>query len=260
MSSQERYVDTLQVIKGFCAKSDGKDKLTALVQYLCMFLSAGEPGTLKKIQASVTAARKVFRIMRPLEAMTPLLIQPKLSGSQPWQHEATAKLKDLLMATYFAADHVVWAFQIGLITDKKVGERAQKVSLYSWALGSITTMILEGNAILRVSARQRPGETEVDWAKRQEQARQEVSQHLLVFVHGLMQALTAVGLLQLLPWKPRTVGLLGSIASAMNCYFLLPPFPKRAPALKPAAAVSGAVPAGASEAGQVAGKLVAKVA
>ena len=53
-----------QVIKGFCAKADGKDKLTALVQYACLFASAGEPGSLRKVQASVTAARKVFRIMR----------------------------------------------------------------------------------------------------------------------------------------------------------------------------------------------------
>jgi hypothetical protein len=61
------------------------------------------------------------------------------------------QLKDLLMATYFAADHVVWAFQIGLIADKKTGERSQKVSLWSWALGSLLTMIIEANAILSVS-------------------------------------------------------------------------------------------------------------
>ena len=33
-------------------------------QYVCMFLSAGEPGNIKKIQTSVAAARKVFRVMR----------------------------------------------------------------------------------------------------------------------------------------------------------------------------------------------------
>ncbi len=55
------------------------------------------------------------------------------------------------MATYFAADHVVWAHQIGLLPDKKLGERAQKTSLWSWALGSICTMVLEATAILRVS-------------------------------------------------------------------------------------------------------------
>jgi hypothetical protein len=55
------------------------------------------------------------------------------------------------MATYFAADHVVWAYQIGVISDKKIGERSQKVSLWSWALGSVLTMIIEANAILSVS-------------------------------------------------------------------------------------------------------------
>jgi hypothetical protein len=61
------------------------------------------------------------------------------------------QLKDVLMATYFAADHVVWAYQIGVISDKKIGERLQKVSLWSWALGSVLTMIMEANAILSVS-------------------------------------------------------------------------------------------------------------
>ena len=41
----------------------------------------------------------------------------------------------------------------------------------------------------------------------------------------------AVGLLQLRPMKPRTVGLIGVIASLMNCYMLYPKLP--APALTP---------------------------
>jgi hypothetical protein len=57
------------------------------------------------------------------------------------------------MATYFAADHVVWAHQIGLLSSKASGERAQKVSLYSWALGSLATMVLEAHTILAVRAR-----------------------------------------------------------------------------------------------------------
>jgi hypothetical protein len=44
----------------------------------------------------------------------------------------------------------VWAYQIGVISDKKIGERSQKVSLWSWALGSVLTMIMEANAILSV--------------------------------------------------------------------------------------------------------------
>lgn len=99
---------------------------------------------------------------------------------------------------------------------------------------------------LQVSSRRLAGESDAEWAKRQEAARAEINQRLLVFIHGSLQALTAIGLLQLYPFKPRTVGLLGTLASALNCYFLLPPFPKRKPALEAANGTEG--------------KLVAKVA
>lgn len=46
-----------------------------------------------------------------------------------------------------------------------------------------------------------------------------------------VQTLLAAGLLQLRPMKPRTVGLIGVIASLMNCYMLYPKLP--APALTP---------------------------
>jgi hypothetical protein len=105
---------------------------------------------------------------------------------------------------------------------------------------------------LQLSSCRVAGETDAEWAKRQDAARTEINNRLLVFIHGGLQALTAAGLLQLYPFKPRTVGLLGTLASALNCYFLLPPFPKRAaPAGKPALAAAN----GAAE-----GKLVAKVA
>lgn len=255
------YTDSLQVIKGFCAKADGKDKLTALVQYACLLASAGEPGNLKKVQASVTAARKVFRIMRPLESLTPLLVQPGFQGKQAWQIEAIQKLKDILMAVYFAADHAVWAYQIGLISDKAVGERFQKVSLWGWALGSVCTVVLEAVAIAEAAAPRRDGESDAEWAKRQDAAKNEINGRLLVLFHGLVQAGTAAGLLQVVAMRPRTIGLLGTVASAINCYFLLPPLPKRAPkpSPAPAAAGGGALPLVPSAA-EAMGKLVPKIA
>jgi hypothetical protein len=54
----------MQGLTNFLDKSDGRDKLLATVQYVAMFISAGQPGDVKKIQASVTAARKVFRILK----------------------------------------------------------------------------------------------------------------------------------------------------------------------------------------------------
>lgn len=156
------------------------------------------------------------------------------------------------MAVYFAADHVVWAYQIGLISDKTVGERAQKTSLWGWALGSLCTVLLETIAIMELAAPRREGESDADWAKRQEAARKETNGRLLVLFHGLVQAGTAAGLLQVVAMKPRTVGLLGTIASVINCYFLLPPFPTRERVSKPTAV--------AVAAGEAAGKLVPKMA
>lgn len=59
------------------------------------------------------------------------------------------------MAMYFGADHFVWAYQIGLTTDKAAGERWSKISLYSWALGSVCTVLTESYQIARLSVKRR---------------------------------------------------------------------------------------------------------
>eukprot|EP00798_Chlamydomonas_sp_ICE-L_P016871 gene16871-23142_t len=218
------YKEHLQVLNGFLAKSDGKDKLTALIQYACLFLSAGEPGNIKKVQASVTAARKVFRVLK----MDCLLNQPGCTGKQPVVTEAVNKLKSLLMAMYFGADHIVWAHQIGLATDKTSLERWQKVSLWSWAMGSVATVIVESWMIAEGSVVRREGEREEDFNQRVAVARKEANARMLTLIHGLVQAALAAGLLQVLPFKPRTLGVLGVVASAMNCYFLMPSYPVKA--------------------------------
>jgi hypothetical protein len=55
------------------------------------------------------------------------------------------------MAIYFGADHLVWAYQIGLTTDKAAGERWQKLSLRAWALGSLCSVAVETYQILMSS-------------------------------------------------------------------------------------------------------------
>jgi hypothetical protein len=49
---------------------------------------------------------------------------------------------------------------------------------------------------------------------------------LLSLVFLPLQAALAMGLLELRPWKPRTVGALGIIASLINCYMLYPSVPQ----------------------------------
>ena len=48
------------------------------LQYAAMFVAAGQPGDVKKVQASVATARKVFRIMRVrvLVNRAPYVLQP----------------------------------------------------------------------------------------------------------------------------------------------------------------------------------------
>ncbi|KAI3436582.1 hypothetical protein D9Q98_005998 [Chlorella vulgaris] len=231
-----------KLLTQFLDKSDGRDKLLAAVQYAAMFVAAGQPGDVKKVQASVATARKVFRIMRPLEALNPILQNPAM-GSRPLWVEALIKLKPLLMSIYFGADHVVWAQQAGLLNNKSLTDRAQKTSLYGWFGGSLCTIILELYELAAQTARQ-PGESTEAYAARQDKIQPEVTKRCLTLIHACFQAALAMGLLELRPWKPRTVGALGIIASLMNCYMLYPQSPAplfagwltkcRTPALKTA--------------------------
>jgi hypothetical protein len=112
-----------------------------------------------QVKSAVAHPRTLPRALNPHLAITALCGTLWHSGhvdpiiTSPSLPHAPVQVKDLLMALYFAADHVVWAHQIGLLQDKRTGERAQKVSLWSWALGSVTTMILEANTILAVSGK-----------------------------------------------------------------------------------------------------------
>uniref|UniRef100_A0A7S0YFR0 Peroxisomal biogenesis factor 11 n=1 Tax=Polytomella parva TaxID=51329 RepID=A0A7S0YFR0_9CHLO len=238
------FADHLTVLNGFLAKADSKDKLTALIQYACLYISGGEAGNIKKIQASVTAARKVFRVMRPLEVISPLLLQPGLSGKAPVTLELINKVKTLCMATYFAADHINWAWQIGILNDKAIGEKFGRISLFGWGIGSILTVVGEAmqmNAQLRAAADavavegRRADESEADYERRltaaeaaAAAAQSKARQHLFVLAHGGVQAILAFGLLGKIKLSPRTTGLLGVTASVMNCYLLFPAYPKAA--------------------------------
>lgn len=215
----------LKALNSFLKQSDGRDKLTAAVQYAAMFVSAGEAGDAKKVQTSVAAARKVFRIFRPLEAASPVLLNPALNPKKPLLLELLNKLKSILMAIYFAGDHVVWASQAGLYTDKEGTDKAQKMSLWSWALGSVCTIVSECYELVQLSKPPSTKDGQEEWDIKRMKAQAEINTRMITLVHSLFQTLLAVGLLQLRPMKPRTVGLIGVVASLMNCYMLYPKLP-----------------------------------
>ena len=80
---------------------------------------------------------------QPLEVLNPVLTNPALDRNKPLALEIIGKLKPVLMAIYFAADHVVWAQQAGLLANKDLTNHAQKCSLYGWFGGSLCTIVQE---------------------------------------------------------------------------------------------------------------------
>lgn len=61
LSRVDNYVKAAQ---GFLAKSDGRDKLLATLQYAAMVAAAGEAGRALKVQKNLSAARKPFRLLK----------------------------------------------------------------------------------------------------------------------------------------------------------------------------------------------------
>jgi hypothetical protein len=97
------------------------------------------------------------------------------------------QLKSILLAMYFGADHVVWAHQIGLVSNKDSLARWSKVSLWSWALGSVAAGLGEVYNLSQVDLERREGESAEEYGKRQELNRAVVNQKLLVVIHCALQ-------------------------------------------------------------------------
>ena len=205
--------------------------------------------SLKRTQASITSARKVFRILKPLEMLMPIYQNPSLDWRKPLHVEVLKKLKCLCMALYFGMDHVVWMKQAGLIV--KDIQSYQKASMLGWLGGSCwcvpstllvrssddsrpTTHSLRSFAStiwveleeLQLNLKKRYGETDEAYKERQAKEEKEMRKKALVLVHAVCQALLALGLLSLLRkdarkrWSPRTVGVFGVLASAVNCWMM----------------------------------------
>eukprot|EP01025_Chloroclados_australasicus_P051347 TRINITY_DN5974_c0_g1_i2.p2 TRINITY_DN5974_c0_g1~~TRINITY_DN5974_c0_g1_i2.p2 ORF type:complete len:239 (-),score=24.56 TRINITY_DN5974_c0_g1_i2:395-1111(-) len=223
------HLVAVQATNALLAKSDGRDKFIATIQYVLMLISGGKAGMAKDLQGKVASARKVFRILKPLEQITPLLKDPYLRGNKPLYQELLPKVKSICMTVYFACDHVVWLGSANVIKDKTLLERCQKSSLWGWFLGSICTMITESGGLMDGSLDiKRTDEEDDEWEVKRAEMAKTVRRKVIVLVHAIIQGLLAAGLLQLRPFHPRTTATFGVLASAINCYMLMPPLPKAA--------------------------------
>jgi len=216
------YSDHLKVMSQFLGKSDGKDKLCATIQYACLFLCAGAPGNIKKIQASVAAARKVFRILKPIEALMPIIVKPGFDATTPFLLQILGKIKALCMASYFAFDHVAWMGHAGLVSDADMLKRCQKVSLNSWLSGSCCVIVDQCSKISKSYAELRGITTGDDLPSRRAAIRRQIRTQAITLLHAVLQAILAFGLLQYAPIGMRYVGLIGTITSALHIYMIFP--------------------------------------
>merc|ERR1712188_27308 len=138
--------ENLKTMKALLAKSDGRDKVCATIQYALMFVHAGQAGKVKKVQGNIASARKVFRVLKPVEVLTPLITDPwgaKASKSDSNLTFLVKRAQMCLMALYFGGDHVVWAKSAGLLEDADTATLAKKVSMWGWFGGSCCKALIE---------------------------------------------------------------------------------------------------------------------
>ncbi|KAK3282871.1 hypothetical protein CYMTET_9407 [Cymbomonas tetramitiformis] len=206
----------IKAANAFLAKSDGRDKLLAAIQYAAMVVSAGTAGNALLVQKSVSSARKPLRVMKPVETVLPLVFGPPSSAPLPLQ--ALTKLRILAMAVYFGGDHVVWAGQAGILKDKDLVDNAQKCSLYGWLIGSLCVIADQGTGLVKLEAKAKELTEEAELAA----AAAKRTTHAIAIAGSATQAIVALGLLKIVPMQPRTIGAIGVLSSLISCYQLMP--------------------------------------
>lgn len=207
-------MDYYKCMVGLLGKSDGRDKFLAALQFACMFHAAGgPPGHTAAIAKNLGASRKPLRILKPVEVLVGLMMMPP--GKGPLFLRLLEKLKLLGFLGYFLGDHIVWGSSVGLIQDKGTAELAGKLSMYGWLSASVSTIITETAALLKVESSDAEGK----------ELSQKRVKHTLILTQNACQIAVAGGILGLIPLKPRQIATCGIVMSCINLYNMAPPLP-----------------------------------
>uniref|UniRef100_A0A061RM03 Peroxisomal biogenesis factor 11 n=1 Tax=Tetraselmis sp. GSL018 TaxID=582737 RepID=A0A061RM03_9CHLO len=213
----------LETLTTFVSKYEAKDKLTGLLQYAAMFCADGKEGRAKTIQLKISNARRVFRVLNETNPLKALAGKP-LIGKDPLPLELLEKIKLLSFAGYCVGNHLAFAGETGVIRDQKFVSKAHKLSLWGWCLSSLSTGLSEMYQIANLLTEKRT-EGGDEHSTRSEAIRREIKSRLFNTAHALSMVVLALGLLQRLPIRARTLGALGVFASAVSCYKLYPALP-----------------------------------
>mmetsp|Transcript_28537 Transcript_28537/g.45777 ORF Transcript_28537/g.45777 Transcript_28537/m.45777 type:complete len:307 (-) Transcript_28537:5189-6109(-) len=230
------------------SKADGKDRVVGLLQYIALFASGGRPGPLTSIGLGLNDARRPFRLYKPIESMLPILKGPKGKGVL----KALEYVKAFSMAAYVSCDHLVWAGQVGALSqDTTVMKYARRISFGGWALGSSAMAVAklpELTDILR-QLHQLGKDAEigtvsaVGYADRKVALEEKALRVILDVVSGSTQAIVALALLGAIPLEKRKLSLLGMFMSLVGIYQILMQIPL--PELTPPPSNGSNLPPGA---------------
>ncbi|KAF5811669.1 putative peroxisomal biogenesis factor 11 [Helianthus annuus] len=212
-------------------KAEARDKICRAIQYGSKFVSNGEPGTAQNVDKSTSLARKVFRLFKFVNDLH-ALISPTAPGT-PLPLVLLGKSKNALLSTFLFLDQIVWLHRSGIYKNKERAEIIGRVSLFCWMGSSICTTLVEIGELGRLSKSVKKLDKELKGTDKykNEQYRAKLrksNERSLALIKAAMDAVVAVGLLQLAPKKvtPRVTGALGFTTSLISCYQLLPPAPK----------------------------------
>jgi len=212
-------------------KAEARDKICRAIQYGSKFVSNGEPGTAQNVDKSTSLARKVFRLFKFVNDLH-ALISPTAPGT-PLPIVLLGKSKNALLSTFLFLDQIVWLHRSGIYKHKERAEVIGRVSLFCWIGSSICTTLVEIGELGRLSKSIKKLDKELKgtdkYKNEQYRAKLKTSnQRSLALIKAAMDAVVAVGLLQLAPKKvtPRVTGAFGFTTSLISCYQLLPSAPK----------------------------------
>ncbi|KAF0916199.1 hypothetical protein E2562_000791 [Oryza meyeriana var. granulata] len=234
MSTLDATRAELGLVVLYLNKAEARDKICRAIQYGSKFISNGQPGTAQDVDRSTTLARKVFRLLKWVNDLH-ALISPPAKGT-PLTLVLLGKSKNALLSTFLFLDQFVWLGRTGIYKNKERTNRIVRISLYCWMASSVCAGLVELGELKRLSKSMRKLARELKDADKYEndQYRSKMKQsdeRLLALVKAAMDAVVAIGLLQLSPKKitPRVTGAFGFVTSLISCYQQLP---SRAPATK----------------------------
>ncbi|KAI9639839.1 peroxisomal biogenesis factor 11 [Dioszegia hungarica] len=147
---------------GLVATTIGRDKVFRLIQYTARLLAwsmmrrgdidgAARFDGLKTGLANVRKG-KLFRPAEFLQSAVKLSARPVTSLQGPGQLAHVSQIvKQLLMATYYGTDMLIWLTQVGTLRlDKERLARISRISQKAWLFGILSSLVSSGSSLVKL--------------------------------------------------------------------------------------------------------------